>query len=159
MPPKLIDLTGQQFGKWIVIGPASQKYHWYCQCDCGEKSEVAGRNLRKKSSIQCKRCAKKTHGMRYIPEYQVWRSMKKRCFNPKHESYKNYGGRGIVVCEEWKNSFETFYRDMGPRPPGLTIERVDNNRGYYKENCKWATYKEQANNKRAANGYKIRNTP
>lgn len=89
------------------------------------------------------------HGMVYSPEWFIWRSMRNRCSNPKHPSYKNYGGRGITVCDRWEESFINFYEDMGARPSkDHSLDRINNNLGYNKENCRWATDKEQRRNTR-----------
>lgn len=88
-----------------------------------------------------------THGMKYTSEYNIWASMKARCLNPNNKDYLRYGGKGIKICNEWENSFEQFYKDMGNRPDGYSIDRIDNTKGYYKENCKWSDRHEQQKNK------------
>lgn len=129
---------------------------WKCQCDCGSVSNVKSANLRSGQSKSCG-CLRKEngikantkHGMSNSPEIHIWHKMIKRCTNPKDPAYKNYGGRGITVCDRWLGSFEAFYEDMGPRPhKDLTIERVDNDKGYCPENCKWETRKENNRNVR-----------
>lgn len=89
-----------------------------------------------------------THGLTKSPEWASWKSMKARCCNKNSKAFKNYGGRGIKICDEWINSFENFYKDMGPRPKNHSLDRINNDGDYCKQNCKWSTYNEQQNNKR-----------
>lgn len=129
---------------------------WICRCDCGAEVIVFGYALKNGNTKSCgclqKELAKTvhtTHSFAHISEYRIWRNIKQRCYNPKHDSYKDYGGRGITMCDEWKESFEAFYRDMGPRPSHHhSIDRRDNDKGYSKDNCRWATWEEQNSNKR-----------
>ena len=117
-------------------------------CECGGEAEIVGSNVRNGHTRSCG-CmgGRDTHGMSNTREYTTWCMMRKRCTNQNSECYADYGGRGITVCDRW-DSFENFYEDMGPRPEGMTLDRIDNDKGYDKDNCRWATKKEQQNNKR-----------
>jgi len=127
---------------------------WKCQCDCGDVSIYMATKVRTKRKICCNKCsllecAKKnsTHGMKNTGTYSSWSSMKDRCLNKKSKDYPLYGGNGITICTEWIDSFEAFYKDMGEKPKGTSIDRINNSLGYSKENCRWATHSQQQRNK------------
>lgn len=154
-PPK--DLTGRQFGRWTVLemrGRHGGSRYWLCQCSCGTEREVASNHLVDGSSTSCgcsrkDHAAKRTHGESRTRLYRTWKAMRRRCNDPNVRSYKDYGARGITVCDEW-NDYLTFrewalqhgYNDT------LSIERIDVNKGYCPENCCWIPMNEQSKNRR-----------
>lgn len=157
------DLTGQRFGRLVVVGradPPLNKWRyamWHCRCDCGRETDVSGHNLRRwlTTSCGCLRRehaadAHRTHGGTGSRLYNIWRTMRARCENPHNENYDYYGGRGITVCEEW-HDFANFmqWAERTGYQENLTIDRIDVNEGYNPVNCQWATMHEQARNKRS----------
>ena len=161
------DLTGQRFGRLIVAKRAentkSGDARWMCKCDCGNETIVKAKHLKSGGTKSCG-ClqkeiardmlkARRTHGMSGTPIHKEWEAMKRRCYNPNTEKYYRYGGRGIVVCDRWRDSFEAFYEDVSKLlhfgEQGYTLNRINNDGNYEPNNVEWATQKEQANNRQS----------
>lgn len=157
------DLTGKQIHYWTVLGRGqttpSAHTTWKCRCVCGFTKDQVGTDLLKgrTKSCGCKRGLNDgvprvvvVDGKKQVtPEYLAWRGIKIRCLNPGSKSYPAYGGRGITICDEWRSSFASFYKSVGPRPSKHhSIDRIDNNGNYEPGNCKWSTPKEQSANRR-----------
>jgi len=149
---RFIDMTGQRFGQLIVIKKISydstQGIHWECQCDCGTIKIIRSDHLRKGLIKSCG-CLRRTHGDSNSVEWNIWRYMKDRCTNPKCTNWKNYGGRGIKVCNEWLNDYSAFLSHVGRRPSSEhSLDRINNDRNYEPGNVRWAMKWEQNSNRR-----------
>ncbi|SDH10548.1 hypothetical protein SAMN05216466_107116 [Paraburkholderia phenazinium] len=172
---KMVDMAGQRFGRLLVLSRAATPSHvsnqgrayWLCACDCGEESVVSGKSLRTDKTRSCgcliadaAKVHARVHGHArpgsHTRTYHTWQAMRRRCLQEKDSHFAEYGGRGITICERW-NSFERFLEDMGERPAGLSLDRYpDVNGNYEPGNCRWATIKEQNENKRNSLAYEFK---
>lgn len=155
-----IDFTGKKFGRLTVVSlheKTASGNVWLCICECGNECKARSGHLNSGHKRSCGCLQKETaarngkksakHGMSKQSEYNTWRSMIQRCTNENHTYYEYYGGSGVTVCSRWLN-FSNFLEDMGRRPEGYTLDRISNDIGYSKENCKWSTKKEQSQNRK-----------
>lgn len=163
MPVRATVVPGQVFGKLTVLSDAGRNKHSntivLVQCECGAKKVMLYCPIFRGKHKTCG-CSRFKHGHAPLGkptrEYRTYLQMIGRCYNPKNKNYHRYGGRGIWVCNEWKDSFLRFLKDMGPKPKGMTLDRINNDGEYSKKNCRWATPRTQCNNRRSNRYIKFR---
>jgi hypothetical protein len=161
------DIAGQRFGRLVAIEPTGDRAHghvlWRCRCDCGAMTVVRGTALRSRSTLSCG-CYQRDvtlaritkHGDVRTPEYQAWRGIIQRCYNPGSSGYHNYGGRGVTMCDAWRHDYPAFLAHIGRKPsPRHSVDRIDNEKGYEPGNVRWATMKEQLTHTRVGLGFKL----
>lgn len=161
MPTRRSDITNQRFGLLVAKLPAyTDKHGWYwvCQCDCGTVLELRASNLLagQAKSCGCNQHPKAEKKKAHDPTYRTWSMMITRCYNPHATGFENWGGRGITVCDRWRFSYLNFLDDMGPRPKGTSLDRINNDGNYEPRNCRWATPAVQIYNRRPPKGFKPR---